>query len=102
MGLFKKKTPDPRIDTIINTVEQQKDIIDIPHLALLVNIEEQECKNIIAGYIRQQVNLNNLLLHQIEPRFFMLVYGIREFVEDEAIQKQMARYCKMKGIKGGN
>lgn len=93
----KKDMVDPRIDLIINAVEQENEPIDIPHLALKLNMDEQETKNIIGAYIKQQTNIKNLMFHRVEPRFFILAHGLQEFVEDKAIQKWLNYFYKTQG-----
>lgn len=92
-----KKFVDPRITSIIEAVEQEHEPIYLSQLAQKVNIEEQELKNIIGGYIRQQKKIMNIVLHKIDPGFFTLVYGLKECTENKGIQAWMNVYHKMTG-----
>jgi hypothetical protein len=92
-----KKEVDPRIDLIIDTVSKEHEPIPISTVAKKLDIEEQLVKNIVASYIKQQTSVKNLMFHRIEPRFFVLAHGLKEFVDDKNIQKWVQHFYKMTG-----
>lgn len=91
------KEIDPRINMIIEAVENEKEPVSVSDVAVKLNLEEQLVKNILAEYIKQQTSIRNLLGKGIDPGFFTLAYGLKEFTENKGIQKWVDRYNKMQG-----
>ena len=88
----KKQYVDPRIDLIIKAVEDEQKPVYISDVARKLDMEEQLVKNIVGGYIKQQMSVKNMMFHRIEPRFYVLAHGLQEFVNDKAIQWWLNKY----------